>query len=87
MSCPMQVWGGVGCSISLLLLTVGDAQRSIPLILFAMCTFLFAFSASYGIPALILCHVLARRSGYWPVSEGFDGPAQNRSLQVGMPAG
>ncbi len=45
----VQVWGGVGCSTSLLLLTVGDAQRSVPLILFAMCTFLFAFSASYGV--------------------------------------
>ena len=44
-----QVWGGVGCCASLLLLALGDAQRSIALILFSMCTFLFAFSASYGI--------------------------------------
>ena len=46
-----QVWGGVGCCISLILLALGDAQRSIPLLLFAMCTFLFAFSASYGVPS------------------------------------
>ncbi|CAL5219691.1 g1578 [Coccomyxa viridis] len=52
---PLMVWGGVGCSISLLLLTVGDAQRSIPLILFAMCTFLFAFSASYAAVFWVLC--------------------------------
>ena len=83
----MQVWGGVGCSISLLLLTVGDAQRSVPLILFGMCTFLFAFSASYGIPALILHHVLARRSGYRSVIESINGAMQDTSLQVNKPAG
>ena len=78
----MQVWGGVGCITSLLLLTVGDAQRSIPLILSGMCTFLFAFSASYGIPALVLRHVLARPSGYSAVYDGISGSMQNTSLQV-----
>ena len=58
-----QVWGGVGCCASLLLLALGDAQRSIALILFSMCTFLFAFSASYGTHRLtrLTHHALALR--------------------------
>lgn len=45
---PLMVWGGVGCTAALLLLALGDAARSFPIILLAMCAFLFAFSASYG---------------------------------------
>ena len=83
--CPVQVWGGVGCSTSLLLLTVGDAQRSIPLILFGMCTFLFAFSASYGIPLSIVPHVLPGRSRNCSSSEGIKEQCRRTRLQISMP--
>ena len=45
---PLMLWGGWGCTAALGALALGDALRSFPLILAAMCAFLFAFSASYG---------------------------------------
>ena len=45
---PLMLWGGWGCTAALGALAAGNALRSFPLILAAMCAFLFAFSASYG---------------------------------------
>lgn len=45
---PLMVWGGCGCAASLLLMALANHLRSSIFILIAMCSFLFAFSASYG---------------------------------------
>ena len=82
----MQVWGGVGCSTSLLLLTVGDAQRSIPLILFGMCTFLFAFSASYGKPPLDPAPCTTRTlTGIFLQVKALKEQCRHMRLQISMP--
>ncbi len=47
---PLMVWGGAGCAAALLLMALANHLRSSAFILVAMCSFLFAFSASYGAP-------------------------------------
>ncbi|EIE20926.1 MFS general substrate transporter [Coccomyxa subellipsoidea C-169] len=52
---PLMVWGGAGCAAALLLMALANHLRSSAFILVAMCSFLFAFSASYAAVFWVLC--------------------------------